>query len=346
MQRYFCFVVLVCLAIDGLTQPSLTSEHLPQPGESVITRDATLLTDVDLSFTGPNQSWVFDSEVIQSGNNVTTVNCLAVESTPLTYQFLFNNPFDPEHNSDFAQGVDNVNAGQITLEDAYAYFQNNSNRYAQVGLGATINGIPVPAQGNPVDVIYEFPIEYGDQYSGISAIQFNLPTLGFWRSDQTRSTIVDGWGSIQIYGLTFPVVRCVSTIDAIDSIYIDFLQTGTLFPRPQVVEYKWMNPAFNTPVLQITTTGGIVTSVTTPDFFASVTESSFGDWNIFPNPAADRLYVQGFASTGELFTIYDLCGKTALQGALIQPWIDLQSLPAGAYVVRIGENQARYFVKE
>jgi hypothetical protein len=346
MKHIYISLSLVYLSICCAAQPTITSANLPQPGQAVVTRNATLLTDVDLTFTGSNVTWSFGEDVIEPGNNLTTLNCIPVESTPLAYQFLFNNPFDEEHNSDFAQGVDNLNAGQITLEDAYAYFQNNSNRYAQVGLGATINSIPVPAQGNPVDVIYEFPLEFMDQSSYVSAIQFSLPTLGFWRSDQTRTNFVDGWGTLQIYGLSLPVIRCVTTIDAIDSIYIDFLQTGTLFPRPQAVEYKWLSPQYNVPVLQITTTAGAITAVATPDFFASIPESLFGNIQIFPNPTTNVLNIQGIRCMGQLYTVTDNTGRIVHQGNLYLPNIDLAHLPSGHYILHVAGTSTRAFIKQ
>lgn len=334
---------------NSSAQVQIVSANLPQAGDALVTRDAVLLVDYDLSYAGENATWTFGDDVLQAGTNLTTTNCIDIATTPFAYQFLFNNPFDPEHNSDFAQGVDQISAGQFTLENAYAYFQNNNTRYAQTGLGATINGIPVPAQANPVDVIYELPIDFGDQSTSLSIQEFSIPTLGYWRTEQNRANTVDGWGSITLYGQTFDALRVVTTIDATDSIYVDFLSTGFSIPRPQTISYKWLSPLHNVPIVEITTTQGLVTGVQTVDLLSGVAEQGTLNWSVYPSPAENELRISGEVQPSAPYSVYNGAGQLIASGTLNNRTIDVSNCASGLYLLQVnshGKSQCMRWIKQ
>ncbi len=62
---------------------------------------------------------------------------------------------------------------------------------------------------------------------------------------------------------------------------------------------------------------------------------------IFPNPAADKLFVDCKSCTNSKFAIYDIFGKTALNGELINYSINISSLNSGIYFLEICSDEQR-----
>jgi hypothetical protein len=341
-MKVFSTIVGVLTSTLLCAQVEIVSSNLPDANDVLVQQNATLLSDIDLELAGPSATWNFDFDVLQPMNTTTTTNCLDVSATPFTFQFLFNNPFDSEHNSDFAIGVDQIDVGGVvTIEDAYFYYQNRSDRYAITGLGASINSIPLPAQSNPVDVIYELPLNYEDQSSSDSEILFTVPETFTYRLQQSRSNIVDGWGTINIWGQSFDVLRCRTEIEANDSIYVDQFGFGFALDRPLSVEYKWLSPQYKVPILQITTTAGVVTSVLTADIYTSVEEKEANTFAMYPNPASDVLFVNGDFTPSDLMTIVNAQGQIVFTGNIpASRSIDTSAYSNGIYVVSIyGEKE-------
>jgi hypothetical protein len=334
-MKYILLVTASLLSYHiGTSQVQITSADLPDAGDVLIQVNNTLNAEIDLEATGANYNWDFNDFLTPLGN--TNTDCIDISSTPLTYQLFFNNPFDPEHDSDYAIGQDQVDLGMVTAEDAYIYFQNRSDRFAQTGLAATLNGIPIGAQANPVDVIYELPIEFGDQSTSFSALELEVPTLGAYFGEQTRTNSVDGYGTLSIYGETFDVIRVRSEITAVDSVYIEFVGSGFNIERPLTVEYKWLSPLHKVPVLQITTQAGIVSGVQTIDLLASVQENELSKWTVFPNPANDVIQFAGNFKPNTTLKVMDSLGRTVLENApLLNKQLDCSAWQAGVYFVTL-----------
>lgn len=333
----------ICVSASLFAQVEIVSTNLPDADDVLIQENATLLTDVDLEIAGPDAVWSFDFDVLQPLNQETTTNCLDVASTPITYQFLFNNPFDADHNSDFAIGVDEFSVGAtFTVEDAYFYYQNRSDRYAITGMGATLSGIPLGAQADPVDVIYELPLNYEDASTSDSEILFEVPETFTYRLQQSRSNVVDGWGTINIWGQSFDVLRVRTEIEANDSVYINFISNGFAIDRPLTVEYKWLSPLYKVPVLQVNTAGGIVTQVLVADIYTAVEEQSAIELNVFPNPATDFITLQGNVKSNATMEVYNAQGQKMFSG-MIPPsrQLDVSSWNAGMYFIAITQDGQR-----
>lgn len=341
-MKVFSTLLGVCASTFLFAQVEIVSSNLPDANDVLVQQNATLLTDIDPEISGPNAVWNFDFDVLQPTNTTTTTNCLDVSATPFTFQFLFNNPFDADHNSDFAIGVDQFDvAGMLTVEDAYFYYQNRSDRYAITGMGASLNSIPLGAQGDPVDVVYELPLNYEDQSSSDSEILFTLPETFTYRLQQSRSNNVDGWGTINIWGQSFDVLRCRTEIEANDSIYINQFSIGFALDRPLTVEYKWMSPLYKVPILQITTTGGVVSSVLTADIYTSVEEKDANTFSMYPNPANNFITINGDFTPNDMVTITNAQGQIVFSGNVPSSRnIDISTFTNGLYVVSIyGEKE-------
>jgi hypothetical protein len=341
-MKVFSSIVGVLTSSFLCAQVEIVSSNLPDANDVLVQQNATLLTNIDPEISGANTTWNFGFDVLEPMNTSTTTNCIDVSATPFTFQFLFNNPFDADHNSDFAIGVDQLDVGGIaTVENAYFYYQNRSDRYAITGLGASINSIPLPAQSDPVDVVYELPLNFEDQSSSDSEILFSVPTTFTYRLQQSRSNNVDGWGTINIWGQSFDVLRCRTEIEANDSIYVDQFGFGFALDRPLSVEYKWLSPQYKVPILQITTTGGVVSSVLVADIYTSVEEKESNTFSMYPNPATNNIFINGDFTPSDLISIVNAQGQIVFNGNIpASRNIDTSAFANGLYVVSIyGEKE-------
>ncbi len=347
----YLYTGFLCVAsfLTSNAQVEITTSTLPQANDILVTQNATLLTDVDLEATGENVTWDFGPDVLMYMGTNNNTTCFDVDDTPIAYQFLFNNPFDPAHNSDFGFGIESIEVGTFTFEDAYQYYQNNSSKYAITGMGVTVSGIPIAAVANDPDVIYDLPLNFNDTGSSDTEMEFTIPTIGYWGSNQQREYLVDGWGTLEINGLSIEVLRYRTVINGTDSLYSDLFSFGTTLPRPETIEYRWLSPQYKVPVLQITTQGGFVTTVLTANIFESSVEEISSEKLVFPNPAADFLTIQPGAGMSQI-SVFSLNGQLmeSFQITASQT-LDVSDYSPGIYCIRVetnGQVDHIRFVKE
>lgn len=329
---------LIIFRFTAMAQIEITTSDLPDAGDLLVQENAALGGEVNYTATGANYTWTFGENEITLGGTNTETDCISISSTPFVYQVFFNSPLDPEHDSDYAVGVESFDAAGITLEDAYFYFQNREDRFAQTGAGATIAGIPTGAQGDPVDVIYELPLQFGDQTESYSELLYQVPTLGAYQTQQTRSNNVDGWGTLNLFEESYEVLRVVTVINATDSVYIEFLGTGTTFDRPEVTEYKWLTPGVPVPVLQINETGGAVTQVLVKGQPVSMAESTSFPFEWYYSAITNEIRISGVYESSDRFLIHDANGKLVQQGMLSSPAIALNTQSKGIYLFSVLRN--------
>lgn len=337
MKKILLFPLLCSWTVLS-SQISIQSQHLPDANDNLIQQNATIISDFDPAITGANMTWNLGEQDIQPVGAPTTTICVDVSTTPFTFQFLFNNPFDQEHNSDYGIGVDNFSvAGQFTIEDAYQYFQNRSDRFANTGYAASFNGIPLGTQANPVDVIYELPLNFSDQSTSFSETLLNIPTLFTFRQQTNRQNEVDGWGTITIWGQSYNAIRVKTVLSGSDSVYVDAFGFGLNLPRPETIEYKWLTHEFKVPVLQVNVAQGITTSVLTAPIITSVLEVENLSNSVYPNPAQDVLFLKNIQSADKI-RISDMSGKSIYSSNAFVPAIDISSFAPGLYLFQLERN--------
>ncbi len=334
-MKYLLTLCSLCLAITQvLSQVTITTNDLPDANDILIQYNATLQGAPDVELTGSNFTWDYDGDIVNLTGTTTTTECFDVSQTPIVFQFLFNSPFNPEHNSDYGIGVESFDLGGfVSVTDAYQYYQNRSDRFAITGFGASLNGIPAGAQSTPVDVIYELPMTFGDSHVSNSQATLEVPTLFAYGQEQTRESEVDGWGTLQILGGSYDVIRVRAVLNGADSVYINQFSFGLSIPRPEVVEYKWISPLFKTPVLQITRTNGINTSVLVADLPTNVLENETSSLSVYPNPSSDLIRVSDIPG-GTPYQILNAAGQKVMSGLISNSEIDVRSLPQGLYFLQ------------
>lgn len=339
-MKHYCTLALTGLPVMLNAQITLGPSDFPDAGDTV-RRQTAAVTGFDGADTGPNHVWDFSTlvPIVETADT-----CVTVGSTPILYQFFFNNPFDPDHDADHAvRGTGFDFGATLTVDDVYDYFKKNSNGLRNVGFGANINGLPASIQRDPVDWIHHFPLNYNDEDSSYSYFELDVPGVIFFGQQQMRHNYVDGWGTLYLPTDTFDVLRVRSVLDRVDTINLitPFPISFTL-PEPQTVEYKWIAVGMDGPVLQVNTTAGVATNAEYyqgPDNTTAVGGlDPVSNPFVFPNPAAEQVFVRlPQRSKGEMIVL-DATGREVLRagiGASEVVAIDTRTLASGSYTLRL-----------
>jgi hypothetical protein len=339
------YVLLMLAAHCAAAQITIQHSHLPNEGDTLITRNATFTSDYNLEDTGADHVWNFSSDLLQPANLNAGVPCYTLDELSFIDQAVFNNPFYEEYNSDFGLGFEQADLGVVTFGESYQVYKNSGDVYGVTGVLTTINDIPLIAQMDDRDVIYNIPLTYGTSGSSDSQLEFDVPTLGFYGLDQTREYECDGWGTINIWDQSFDVVRVRSVVNGSDSIYADFIGNGLSFDRPETITYEWLSTEFIVPILRVTINDGLVTSIQTADILG---ETSVEDRNkqhrikTYPNPTTDQVQIWKDESGISKYALYASSGKFIQSGQFEETMIlDMQHLPAGNYLLRIDSKSER-----
>ncbi len=376
MKKLFTFFGLLA-AFTSNAQTPITLSRVDFPCPSAATcglPDSVLFTNVPIAGnsvnttpTGANSNW---NMVPLTNGAVAYQNFFPMSGTPLIFQLVFLS-------CDYAQPLLGNNVvGNLPITDAYEYYNyagTGNSRLEIKGFGAyvTIPGqttaLPLPALYSSADVIYQFPITYGNTDSSVSGYSVNIPlggTLGniTIKRNQKRVNEVDGWGQITTPAGTFDVLRVKSSIDRVDSLITGIFPAG--FPS-KPVEYKWLGKGKKIPVFQVN--GTLNGSTFTPTaitywgqspFPAGIHEiSSNSDMTIFPNPSSENTTIQYTLAASSDMDMYisDAEGKIVAQfhfrnqsAGTHNEILPVSTLAQGAYTIKCISNKevvASKFVK-
>ncbi|MFM7218400.1 MAG: T9SS type A sorting domain-containing protein, partial [Bacteroidota bacterium] len=333
-------------------QITIGTADLPSAGRNYLMSIANPLTGANYALTGAGQVWDFSQLTAQSQR---TDSFLSINATSAVFSVVFfNSSFNPNR-ANVATGGADFNLGTTAVNDVYNFFYNSSSAYTQVGFGATIGGIPAPFTYNPKDVVYSFPLQFGDIDTSFSSYNVDLSsTLGlYFRVNRTRVNNVDGWGTlITPYG-THDVLRVKTTIVERDSVHIDSLNFGLNLPPVTTIEYKWMASGEGVPLLQANANaGGTVNQVVYRDSTVlntgiAQTESNPFSLVVYPNPASDFIHVDGSGVAGAMtYSVIDFQGRVVLSneinaGSQTKTSFDvaLNDLAPGNYLLQVSGSR-------
>jgi hypothetical protein len=278
---------------------------MPVPGDTLRRSVTFFLEGMNYEMPGAGVTWDFSDLTVMSQQ---VDSFASIGSTPLAYQWFFNNPIlYPDYYSTVAQRIPafpSIPGFEVT--DGMIFFKNSSSDFREVGVGITLSGLPIPVQYEMVDVIYRFPLQFGDEDSSFSSFSISVPQLGTYASQRNRHNQVDGWGTlITPYG-QFEVLRMKTTLDQYDSLYVDSLGTGFPLQR-NITQYKWLGAGYHEPLLQVDADGLIVTasyldSLRTQFFGIQEEKEQDFAFRVFPNPC------RSFFSVA-----YELCGHSEVR---------------------------------
>ncbi len=347
-MRYLLSLVTMLSLMVGRSQITIGPNDMPSAGDTMRYYTA-IATGVDLVQTGPDQIWDMSALVPQLPGADTAVT---VGSTPLLYQFFFNNTIlFPEHAANYAMAGANIDFQAVTIEDVYDYYKKSATGFRNVGFGANINGLPASVRRIPVDYIHRFPMDYSDQDTSFSAFEVTIPTLGFFGQSQWRYNHVDGWGTLVLPSATFEVLRVRSVLDRRDTIYVDQFNFGFGLDEPQTIEYKWIAQGMDRPVLIVTTVAGIATTAQfyhDPALGAGEAAGNELVPYLFPNPAEGHAFLRmPMQMRGEL-RVVDALGREVRSGRTVAGplvRIDLDGMAPGSYVAMLTGSDGAWSIR-
>ncbi len=331
------------------SQITITSADMPNAGDSIRVSFST--DPIDPTLTGANYTWNFAT---LNPNAQTVMPVVDPSDFTIPYNFIFN-AFNTSY------GIKQYtpdSIGGFQPDDAYNYYKETASDLKKVGMGMTINSIPIPIQYDMPDYVYRFPMNYGNIDSCDAHFEFTIPGYGTYSQMIHRVNEVDGWGQLTTPFGTVASLRIKSIIHTRDSIAPeDTSMTPYAFNRPPAYEYKWLSAACGLPYLEIDATdfggGPIVTNIIYQDIYRPGTfqlgvqnNAIVSGISVYPNPASDMVVIQfSLATTADLkVEIFDVDGKTVENILFAQqnPGTHIQFIPLkqlnlkqGIYVLNI-----------
>jgi len=305
--------------------------------------------NIDLSLTGEDYVWDYYD---LSRTSYRIDDYLSISSTNGVYALIYN------------PGVANIAYPTpnpldwlpfFTIEDTYEFYNKRSSGYFRAGYGASIDGFPTPLRFNKPEIIYEFPLTYGQQTSSYSVMGIPIPNLAFYGQKITRKNYCDGWGTLIVPYGTLPVLRVKSEIQITDTIYISEFDIGFAINRPPTYEYRWVTKNMGIEILKIVEDNLFSKTAyfrdTTSTFDINVKDLWTDVIPFFPNPASNYVnIINPFYPQSAQIELINTNGQVVIseimQAALNRK--DL-NLPSGIYAVRLSTNNnslVRFLVVE
>jgi hypothetical protein len=242
------------------------------------------------------------------------------------------------------------------LTNMYAFYTKNALLFKNEGLGYTYNNVPLANSYIDDDEIYQFPLQFNRRDSSTFYFDFKLLDLSNnlnYAQNGYRINEVDGWGSITTPYKNYPnVLRIKSKIQTYDTITVSGFPIIT---RRTAIEYKWLSNTEKIPVLEIS---GIEiganftpTSVRYRDRLRQLTgvndlvSGAKSGFTIYPNPANTEIVIHLNTDVPQRLSIVNSVGQVVLlQEVSKAQVIDIQTLKAGLYFVRIGNYMEKLII--
>ena len=311
LKTYLTSLFLLLIQV-GFAQITINSQDMPTGGDSyLVSRTSTL--DFNADDTGENYTWDYYDLLAISQD---TVSFASISDVPFTYQFIFNNPFDPDNKATEGEIKDGLEGLEgFDIEEVYLFSNTGNDKKEAVGFGATVNSIPLPVAFDNNRLFYDFPLNYNNNESDDFNFDLQVPNMGYIAQNGSLTYNVDGWGTLITSFGTFEALRVQRITNQYDTVYVNSSQNGFGINR-EITEYEWLGKETGIPLLSITTEFGIVTSVVyqdnliLPDGIEEV-KQPVSSFSIYPQPASRKFHI-GFDKYPPYpinVIIYDLSGK-------------------------------------
>ncbi|MCZ2356467.1 MAG: PKD domain-containing protein [Bacteroidia bacterium] len=245
------FVTFQLIAVLLKAQVTITIDDMPSVGDTAILSRSLANIGMNWNETGQNFHWDYSS---LSPQRQEISRYQSVTQTPYFFYFLNFTTYGTKI-------IDSIGLQQFSIKNIYNFYQKKNNTFSAVGIGASVQGFPLGAKHSDPDDIFYLPLYYGMPPQS-NTFKFKLgvgDSIG-WAASGTRSTVVDGWGTITTPYGTFPCIRVKSTITETDT--ITFQGFKIPIPRNQI-ELRWMSPGYKIPILQVNGTQFLTTTTFT-----------------------------------------------------------------------------------
>lgn len=257
-RKLLVFIFLCNTQLLLTAQITITNADMPNVNDEVLYSVKQTLPNFNASLTGPDYKWDYTS-LIPDSQRVEKIVSPASTGYPFvgfitTYAMVNNNP----------DLFPYVLLGS-TPTNNYNFYKKSATQLVINVQGSTTGTTAIPIIQNPVDVVYKFPLTYGNKDSSNSGYKNVLPGFGYFEKKQKRVNTVDGWGELKTPYGTFNTIRVKSVITVVDSIFIDSLGFGFSIPLPTRYEFKWLANGSKLPVLEIDAAGVLNLPIMTVD---------------------------------------------------------------------------------
>lgn len=247
-------VVLYVFLFFGIfqlqAQISIDKSDMPSVNDIVCTSTGLNSNFIDYQETGEDYIWDF-SQLISINQQVDTF--VSQLDVPLYYIPFFVT------NSNLAKKWDiGIPVPDFPVTNPTTFYNSTDNYFGITGNAAMIYSIPLPLKFDSPDIVYQFPMNYGDIGNSFAEYGFGVDNIGYIGKKISRLKTVDGWGILTTPFGTFDVLRLKTEVAEFDTIYIDSLGIGLPLYR-EFTEYSWLGKGHKIPLLKITSSlGGII----------------------------------------------------------------------------------------
>lgn len=339
-------------------QISLSEQHFPVANESFI-MSTTLDPLIDFSSTGANYTWDFST--LTSSSQKTLATSPMSQAGTLS-NFFFGAMAPAAYRADYFASTTDLPLSQltaalpITIDDVRLFTNNTTAAITSIGYELQVSGQGIPAKSDTIEKRYVLPLNFGDSYQsrGYTKLDLNPIYDAQWKQYRTRSSQVDGYGTITTPFGTFTALRIHHTINELDSIYLSVAGNGIWVPLdvPEAHEYEWRAATEKEAILRIRTNvilgNETVTGIEYRDNYLSLNENNSVSLTISPNPAIDELLVKSDENL-DSWMIVSMNGTIVSTGHFDSPVIDVRELQKGQYTLIVRtENgiNSQSFVKQ
>ena len=322
--------VFLIYSFIGYSQITITINDIGAADDTVRYSSAKTNT-LDFISTDTNHIWDFSSLEAKSQ---TIEGYVSMSSVNTIYKVAFFGK------ANLARLGEDINLLGLSITNPYTFYKKDNSKLKVVGMGGEVSGMNVPIVYSSSDVIYKFPMNFGNIDSSDSHFSIGFPNIGYLEEDLHRVNEVDGWGSvITPYG-TYQCLRIKSIIKKSDSVYIDSLNMGARIPNPSI-EYIWLAKGMNFPIVKVTIgiTGVQFKYIDNYINFTSVENAKQNSlsFTVSPNPCVDNLHINiSKEDKPYKLRIYDYTGKMQYNNTIKgSKTIDVKSWASGIYFIEI-----------
>src|SRR3989344_5375182 len=318
------------IPVVSFGQITLNDTNFAEAGDQLV-MSTTLDLSLDYMSTGANYTWDF-SGLTPMSQRFTDYKYISDAS------FLSNLLFGPvaavNYQASYFAPTTDLPLDQITsvlpitIDDISLFSKSSPTALKMVGYEFVISGQGVPAKSDTIETRYEFPLEYGDNYT----------SRGY--TDLDLNPIYDAkWIQHRYKESTFDALRIHHRVLENDSIYISLDTIGFWvgLDVPEAHEYEWRAVEEKEAILRVRTSVILgseqITSIEYRDELNGLgLNEAVLTFSLFPNPATDELTVLSPEAVKQI-RILNQQGQIvkSLESECASPVINVSALDAGIY---------------
>lgn len=226
----------------SFAQITIYSSDLGNVNDTVRYSHTTTFDATPIENTDTNYFWDFSQ---LTPNSQTMDEYHDINSANIIYKIAFFGK------ADLVSPRPDMGMAGVSITNSFNFFNKSSNDLRLVGYGGETGGTPIPVVFNNPDIIYTFPMSYGNVDSCSSDWDINVPGTGYIAENLHRVNEVDGWGVVKTPFGQFNCLRLKSTVFQEDSIYISNSGMGLKIPQYYNV-YTWFAKNMKFPIMTAT----------------------------------------------------------------------------------------------